>query len=445
MVDWVVEDWEEDWRSLEQEEEACRYSTLDLYKVSVVPNSKLLCYQIKVPKYITSRTNSFTYKDKTTLNCVLYNLVSCIRKGCKLVYSRRNNNSTNVKGITTHKVKKCVDWLEKEGYITNHIGVASKKVENRVPSYMEPTDKLKQMWEEEKQRLRAELDYLEQSDAIELRDEEKNKVDYRSNKAIAHMTNVVRSLNKVNEKAVVVDRNGDRITNIYCRVFNETFEYGGRFYRADILGIKNKEDNSRLDIKIDGEQVVEVDFSNLHFRIAAALEGIETDDLPLDVYSGMLEDENNKVDRAIVKIAVNMMFNCKDEGTAQKAIQGEINSLSKEAKSKYTLGNARSVMALINETYPDFFDLFCNSNSFGRTLQNHDSHLASDILEVFIEKEIPCLPVHDSFVVQMKYMDILCDAMGECFRKRFGVDDPVPVGIKWRDDLGNVIEKKVNV
>lgn len=441
MVEWV----EEDWIRLEQEENEYTYSALSLYKVSVVPNSKLLCYQIKVPVFITAKTRDFNYKDKVTLNCVIYNLLSCLRKDCKLIYSRRNNSTSNAKGITAHKVKKCVDWLEKEGYIVNRIGVASKNVENRVPSYMEPTDKLKQMWEEEKQRLRAELDYLEQSDAVELRDEEKNKIDYRSNKAIAHMTNVVRSLNKVNEKAIVVDRNGARITNIYCRVFNETFEYGGRFYRADILGIKNSEDNGRLDIKIDGEQVVEVDFSNLHFRIAAALEDIDTDDLPLDVYSGMLEDESNKVDRGIVKIAVNMMFNCKDEGTAQKAIQGEINSLSKESKQKYTLGNARSVMALINETYPDFFDLFCNSNSFGRTLQNHDSHLASDILEIFTEKEIPCLPVHDSFVVQMKYMDMLCDAMGDCFRKRFGVDDPVPVGIKWKDDLGNVIEKKVNV
>lgn len=441
MVEWV----EEDWIQLEQEENEYTYSALSLYKVSVVPNSKLLCYQIKVPVFITAKTRDFKYKDKVTLNCVIYNLISCLRKDCKLIYSRRNSSTSNAKGITTHKVKKCVDWLEKEGYIVNHIGVASKNVENRVPSYMEPTDKLKQMWEEEKQRLRAELDYLEQSDAVELRDEEKNKVDYRSNKAIAHMTNVVRSLNKVNEKAIVVDRNGDRITNIYCRVFNETFEYGGRFYRADILGIKNRDDNGRLDIRIDGEQVVEVDFSNLHFRIAAALEDIDTDDLPLDVYSGMLEDESNKVDRGIVKISVNMMFNCKDEGTAQKAIQGEINGLSKEAKSKYTLGNAKSVMALINETYPDFFDLFCNSNSFGRTLQNHDSHLASDILEIFIEKEIPCLPVHDSFVVQMKHMDMLCDAMGDCFRKRFGVNDPVPVGIKWKDDLDNVIEKKVNV
>lgn len=441
MVEWV----EEDWIQLEQEENEYTYSALSLYKVSVVPNSKLLCYQIKVPVFITAKTRDFKYKDKVTLNCVIYNLISCLRKDCKLIYSRRNSSTSNAKGITTHKVKKCVDWLEKEGYIVNHIGVASKNVENRVPSYMEPTDKLKQMWEEEKQRLRAELDYLEQSDAVELRDEEKNKVDYRSNKAIAHMTDVVRSLNKVNEKAIVVDRNGDRITNIYCRVFNETFEYGGRFYRADILGIKNRDDNGRLDIRIDGEQVVEVDFSNLHFRIAAALEDIDTDDLPLDVYSGMLEDESNKVDRGIVKISVNMMFNCKDEGTAQKAIQGEINGLSKEAKSKYTLGNAKSVMALINETYPDFFDLFCNSNSFGRTLQNHDSHLASDILEIFIEKEIPCLPVHDSFVVQMKHMDMLCDAMGDCFRKRFGVNDPVPVGIKWKDDLDNVIEKKVNV
>ena len=36
------------------------------------------------------------------------------------------------------------------------------------------------------------------------------------------------------------------------------------------VGAKNKEDDARLDIKINGDEVVEVDFSNLHFRIASS-------------------------------------------------------------------------------------------------------------------------------------------------------------------------------
>ncbi len=440
----VVESEElEDWSVLD-DVDINLYIPLDLYKIGSTPNSKLLTYNIRVDRCVINHTLRWVYRNKATLNCVIYNLISCLNKNTKLVYSRhKDDRCTNKKNITTRKVIKAVDWLEKEGYITNHIGKPAKNVEDRMSSYIEPTDRFRMIWEE-KQRLKAELDYLEQMEGIELRDKDKSKIDFRSNEAITNMSGVVRKLNKVNEKSIVVDGNGDRITNIYCRIFNETFNYGGRFYRADILSIQNKETDYRLDVSIDGERVCEVDFSNLHFRIASALEEMDIEDLPLDVYSGMLEDESNKIDRSIVKLAVNIMFNCKDEVTARKTIQDEINKLKPESKDKYTLGNAKSVMSLIYEAYPNFTDLFCSADSFGRILQNHDSNLASDILDIFIEKEIPCLPVHDSFIVQFKHMDLLCDTMGDCFRKRFNVTYPVPVGVKWREN-GVVIERKLSV
>ena len=424
-----------------------RYNPLGLYKVGVLPNSKLLTYNIRVSRGVSNLTKGWYYLDNTTLNCIVANLLSCLSKGSKLVYSR-NTSATrlkNKKGITVHKVKKCVDWLEKEGYIVNHIGVASKQVENRMSSYIEPTEKFKSIWSE-KQELQAALDYLEQSEVVELRDKGKNNVAYRGSSAITNMSNVVRELNKINETATVVDGGGERMTNIYCRIFNESFEFGGRFYRADVLAIRNKENDSRLDITINGDPVVEVDYSNLHFRIAAALEDIDAEDLPLDVYSGMLIDEQNKVDRKIVKVAVNIMFNCSETGQAQRTIQQEINNLPPEDREVYTLGSAKSVMSLIKCEYPDFTYMFCNDSSYGRVLQNHDSNLASDVLQVFVDKGFPCLPVHDSFIVQKQHINLLCDSMGDCFRSRFEVDYSVPVGVKYRDTDGiTAIEHKMSV
>lgn len=417
---------------------------VQLYKVGKLSNSKLLCCDIKIPSNVSSVTRGWDFKDKVTLNCIIYNLVSCMNKGSKLIYSRRKDSfNGGKKSITVYKVKKCVDWLEKEGYIINSIGIGSDKVENRVPSYMEPTDKLKAIWAE-KERLKAEIRYIEEKEGIELRDKNKDLVDFRGSKAISHMNSVVKRLNALNESSVIVDGNGDRMTNIYCRIFNETFDQGGRFYRADVLAIRNKGTDARLDIKIDGEEVVEVDYSNLHFRIACAVEEMCVDCLPLDVYSGMIPDESNLVDRRIVKLAVNIMFNCMDKETAQSTIQLEINKLSREDKEQYSLGHAKSVMALIMCAYPDFADILCNSPSFGRTLQNHDSNLASDILEVFMEKGIPCLPVHDSFICQKQYMDMLCDVMGDKFRKRFNVDWDVPIGVKYREN-GETVELKISV
>lgn len=411
-----------------------------------VKNTKLLTYDIKVRKVVSNVVRWYDYKDTEALGVVVYNLLACIRKDSVLVYSRNTRTVSGIskKGITPSRIIKAVDFLQKEGYITAYKGIASSIPERRSISWIKPTDLFLNTWPSKEVYMQAELDYLEQCEVIELRDENKNTIPYKNNEHTKRMAEVVRKLNSLNEKCSVVDCEGKIMTNIYCRIFNESFDYGGRFYRADVLAIKNKEDDARLDILMDDEAVVEVDYSNLHFRIAAALEDLDSEDIPLDVYSGILDDETNKVDRSIVKLAVNMMFNCYDKGSAQKAIQKAINVMQPELKQFYTLGNAKSVMALIYEAYPAFSHLFCEESSFGRVLQNADSHLASDILEVMLEKNIPCLPVHDSFIVKMKHLDILCKAMGDCFRKRFEVDTIVPVGVKWRED-SIVNEEKICV
>ncbi|WP_373033391.1 hypothetical protein [Sulfurovum sp.] len=411
-----------------------------------VKNTKLLTYDIKVRKVVSNKVRWYSFTDTESVGCIIYNLLACIRKGSVLLYSRNKNYTSGVskKGMTPYRIIKAVDFLEKEGYIINHKGKASMVVENRRMSWVEPTDRFLSEWQVSEIYMQAELDYLDQCEVIELRDTNKNTIPYRNSEHISRMAEVVRSLNKMNEVCVVKDGNDKLLSNIYCRIFNESFDYGGRFYRADVLAIKNKDDNARLDITMDGSSVCEVDYSNLHFRIAAALEDLDSEDIPLDVYSGILDDETNKVDRGIVKLAVNMMFNCYNDEKAQGAIQKEINLLPKEEKSKYTLGNAKSVMALIYRAYPTFSHLFCEESSFGRILQNADSHLASDILEVMLENGIPCLPVHDSFVVKMEHMDLLCDTMGDCFRKRFETNGVVPVGVKWKIN-GLVNEEKICV
>ena len=418
----------------------CRWCTME------VKNTKLLTYRIKVSKRVSNRVRWMGYRDTQCLGVVIYNLLACIRKRNVLVYSRRimPNASVSPKGITTRRVIRAVDFLEREGYVINHIGRGSAIAENRRASWIEPTQKFLDEWTDQTVYMTAEIDYLEQCEVIELRDKNKNAIPYRNSEHIKRMSETVRELNKMNESHVVVDKDGETLSNIYCRIFNESFGYGGRFYRADVLAIKNKETDDRLRITIDGGGVCEVDYSNLHFRIAAALEDLDAEDIPLDVYSGLLEDESNGVDREIVKLSVNMMFNCMDEGSAMKAIQKEINLMEKDKKSQYTLGNAESVMSLIREAYPDFVHLFCTKSSYGRILQNADSHLASDVIDQMLLHGVPCLPVHDSFIVPVEHLNLLCDTMGECFRKRFNWDGIVPVGLKYIDN-GNIVSEKICV
>lgn len=400
-----------------------------------VVNTRLLTYDLKVRVDIIHKTRAIQYREKRAINVIFANLLACLRKGQYLVYSRdTKHQSSEKKRINPRKIIKAIEFLSDEGYIVNVKGQGHINPEKRRISYIYPTEKFTDLFDVQMVAPMYEEIYNQTCPVVELRDEKKKPISFRSSKMTVDMENMIRKLNEINEKAEIRDGNGELLTNIYCRVFNENFEYGGRFYKADILRLKHKKNQERFSVTINGEAVTEVDFSNLHFRIAAAKEGIPDSDIPADVYTGILEDTDNYVDREIVKLAVNIMFNSYDDRDAIKAIQGEINKLPADEKLIYTLGLGKSVFSLVCDNYPDFVDLFCNGDSYGRRLQNDDSNLAADILSVFVEKEIPILPVHDSFVVAEKYEELLIQTMGDCFRARFGIDTMIPVTVSFKQD-----------
>ena len=413
-------------------------------------NTKLLTYDITVPTYIRDKTRKIKHKNKIVLGVIIANLVSGVRTKTKIAYSRNTSSvpCTSRREITALQVISCVKVLEKEGYVINTIGTASPDPEKREASTLEPTEKFMNEFLTQADFDQAEVDYIEATAGLVLRDARKMAVPYLKTDETEKMRQLVVDLNKLNESVPILTGDGQRLSNIYSRIFNESFNYGGRFYRADVLQLHSKDGNQRLDITIDGQPVVEADFQNLHFRIAAVIDGGFIEDVPIDMYADILEDSSNKVERQIVKMAVNIMFNCRSVDSARRAIQGEINSLSAEEKEKYTLGNAKSVMALIETNYREFSHMFCNEDSFGRVLQNLDSHLAADILEVFVLKEIPILCVHDSFVVAKEHLELLVLTMADKFRERFKIDCPVPMSIKWKDTsktgtLGRDVDKSV--
>lgn len=409
--------------------------------------TKLLTYDTRISTFVRNKTRSMMFKDKVLLAVVITNLLSALRKDLRIVYSRDWNKvpKNSKRKFTARQVIKCVDFLAAEGYVINTVGVGSKIVELREPSTIEPTEKFLQEFNASctTTLVQAEQAYLEASQGIVLRDSNKEDMEFKMTPELEKMKKVVLDLNQMNHKHNILSRDGLQLSNIYTRVFNESFAYGGRFYRADILQMHHKDDAQRLDVTIDGKKVVEVDYQNLHFRIAAVNEGVDMSKIPLDMYADILIDPFNKLDRRIIKLAVNIMFNAYDRDTARYAIQSEINRLSKADKLVYTLGNAESVLLTVEQSYELFTELFYMDDSYGRILQNMDSNLASAVLEVFIKQGIPILCVHDSFIVEMKYMDLLCRTMSGKFREVFSTDCDVPMSVKWKDTEGEVLEKKI--
>lgn len=426
-----------------------RYEVIESNKIEYDPtNTRILIYDINYTRSLTMQCKALGYKDTLVLCCVVYNLISCIRKNRKLVYSRNKyEKSMSKKGLTVHKVMKVVDWLQKEEYITNYIAPPIQNKDDRQVSYIIPTLKFVEEFCDiaEVQRM-AELAYQEAYAYIELRNEDKEPVLFRNTKQTQRLEGVVKKINILNDICTVRDKEGNVLNNFYCRVFNNDFGHGGRFYRADVLRVPHSEGRlGRYDITINGNPVVEIDYGNLHFRIAATREGIDLSKVASDVYMGVLEpEEKTESNRAIVKLAVNIMFNSLDDKKAKQAIQSEINLKFKD-KQDLTLRTGTEVFNRVKVAYPQFDSLFCNGDGYGSVLQNYDSELAACVLDVMADKNIPCLPVHDSFIIERQHQRILEETMGDCFRKLFQVDVPVPVGVGYRDEIGQVQEYKIIV
>lgn len=405
--------------------------------------SRLLTYNIKVSKSVSSLTRRIGYSDLECLNVVVYNLISCINKRNVLIYSRNKNEKLdkkdNRKGITVRRVIRTVDFLESIGLVENIIGVASKKEEYRVPSMLVPTEKFITMWDNALVKESA-LSYLRACKCIELR-RDGVEIDFDKTLEVEDMESLVISVNEMNEKADIRDEDGKLLSNIYCRIFQDDFTKGGRWYRADVLSISNK-NNQRLGITIDGLPVVEVDYSNMHIRMIVIEEGLDMLHYRQDMYSEILTDPTNEVDRSIVKRGLNIMINASDERKATFAIQQAINKLSEEDKKKYTLGTAKSVMALVFMAYPHFRHCLLQDNRLGLRLQNADSRIAASVLEKMVEMNTPCLPIHDSFIVKKEDMEFLIETMAEKFREVMYSDYVVPMKVKWKEN-GVVHEQNI--
>lgn len=418
------------------------YCIIEGYKRT--PNVKLLTYDIRVRREVSDSIRSMGYQDLLSLGCVVSNLIACIKKGNVLVYSRRiTTKLSSKKGITVKKIISAVNHLEKEGYVINTIGKGHINKEERIPSMLQPTQKFLDKFGGGIVDVVTE-DYLKGCTVVELRDENKNPMSFRNNQETTQMHELVMHLNERNEQSIVRDKNGLMLTNIYCRVFNELWSQGGRYYRGDVLSIKNRGTDDRLRITIDGGSVCEVDYSNLHFRIVAAqFKAMPEESIPQDVYSDVLEDSGNLVDRGIIKESINIMFNCGSRKQAISAINGSLNKMSEEEKATRTLHKAKDIMSVIENAYPDFKEFFCRDGGFGGSLQNLDSKLASNVIETMLQHDCVILPVHDSFIVLQEHMDLLIRTMADEFRQTFCWDGAVPLGVKYIDERGVLIDRKI--
>ena len=87
-------------------------------------NTKLLTYDITIPNYVRDKTRKIKHKNKVVLGVIITNIISGIRTGTKIVYSRNKaiKTESTERDITVPQIISCVKVLERDGFIINTIG-----------------------------------------------------------------------------------------------------------------------------------------------------------------------------------------------------------------------------------------------------------------------------------------------------------------------------------
>ena len=226
----------------------------------------------------------------------------------------------------------------------------------------------------------------------------------------------------------------------FNRVFNDNeFQTGGRFYGGWWQNIPKQ---YRGHIIIDGKPTVEFDYSTIHPTILYLQEGLNP---PKDAYTQIIEDNFHELDaeksklRSMLKTALNAMLNSKKSMS---------NSPKGITPSDFGLKWSEVSNAII-KTHSSIAHHFYSDA--GRRLQKIDSEIAEIVLLHFAKRNIPILPLHDSFLMHHGFASELSEAMQKAFDKLVGgavnVDQKLmerlpslPESQPEEDDLQDIID-----
>ncbi|WP_271896286.1 hypothetical protein [Candidatus Phyllobacterium onerii] len=233
-------------------------------------------------------------------------------------------------------------------------------------------------------------------ETIELRDANGIPAGYQDSPETKRMRQRLREMNEAIRATLFTGV----LPGAMVRIFNRTFNRGGRFYA---LGgsWQSMNQEARKQITIGGEPVIEIDYKTLHPAILYAQAGAP---LPDDCYS---------IDgwpRRLVKRALLILLNAKTRGKARDAI-----AHAKEMEVVCAPGTddakkaATELMGAIKSRHHRIASAFHTDK--GAELMRLDSDLAESVMHVMMMAGVTVLPVHDSFLVQASQAQRLEETM----------------------------------
>ena len=347
---------------------------------------------------------------------LLANLIDAHQRnaGKRVFYSRDHNHYAAVRGYAPRHYRHAaiiaaVDNLETAGLIAHRRTKASPRADLR--SCLWPTERLASV-------LRSAVPNdlcLAAPPPIVLRDEHKHPVALPRSARIRRLTEDVKEHNAFLDRVTIrlehPDVHIDGCGNILCRglrhdgrrsryfrVFNRSMQQGGRWFGPYW---QSQPADIRAALTIEGEPVVEVDFRACHLRLLGALHGIIIDAEASDPFA--LPGHR----RADLKLTFNVLVNASSERQARRALAGEFRT----EYGSTTCERVGGLIAAVRTRWPGFAASWFTG--IGRRLQNIDSNICARVQRRLRHTGIPCLSVHDSFIVPASHSKQLISTMDD--------------------------------
>lgn len=384
----------------------------------------------------SSASKSLTAKQSENLGVLVANLVAVasIDSTRSIAYSRNRSTYTrpkryNEQGIGYDPLTCIVDQvLIPNDWVTQKIGSRTHVKKDRKNTRLWPTEKFLTLLKSTGSTS-GDVVHHPKEELIILRDhkeadEKKGKdIDYADDLFTCSARTRLRAYNDMLgrhsiEPPTLLSSPIDPLYTYVRRIFaNNSFELGGRFYGGWWQGLNLEERNN---ITLDGSTVVEHDFSGLHLYLAyREIEVIYRDD-PYEL------DGVPKVLRPIIKTALLVLFNCKNQNGVVHAIRKDIkDSLCNPSNLPHKVSNRFSKIEnltpyLSGTPLPNIVEKLIEKHSpvssmfftgHGTKLQRLDSDLADYVITKFTELDKPILGVHDSFIVKKEDDELLKKTM----------------------------------
>lgn len=211
------------------------------------------------------------------------------------------------------------------------------------------------------------------------------------------------------------------------RIFNnDSFDHGGRFYGHWVQNLPRWMRKGHLTM--NGKPTVERDFKAYHITLLYRRHGWKMPDQNPYYLPGWHMDKNTV---KAVKRTINTLINAEDRDAARKSILFGPDSIARECGLTAEKVDKMIADVLVKhaDVAKDLEGTDSEASTAGVELQSLDSKIAQSIMLRLWAQGIPCVPLHDSFIVAAEHEPALSQAMDEETARFLG--EPVQHDLKY--------------